>query len=150
MAYKGKYTVKNKGKYRGRIDNVTYRSLWELCVMKYLDANPNIEFWSSEETIIPYISEADGQRHRYNMDFTVKYKDGSMHLWEVKPYKQTQPPEKPKRLTVKSKERYMNEILTFQTNLSKWKAAKALSDKKGWKFKILTEHALKRYFGLKV
>lgn len=149
MAYKGKFAPKNRNKYRGQVDKVTYRSLWELHVMKHLDANPHIRWWSSEESVIPYVNELDNTRHRYFMDFTVCSNDGIIHLWEVKPAKQTQPPPKPKRLTTATKERYINELRTYRTNISKWKAAKTLCDKKGWVFKILTEDVLRKRFGMK-
>lgn len=150
MAYGGKYQVKNKSKYRGNAAKVQYRSLWELHVMKWLDANENIKWWQSEETVIPYFSEADQKKRRYFMDFTVCFNDGTIHLWEVKPHKETQPPKPPKRMTSAAKNRYLGEIHTWQTNLSKWTTTKQLCDKKNWVFKILTEHALKKNFGMKV
>lgn len=150
MAYSGKYVVQNKRKYRGKVNDVTYRSLWELQVMKHLDMNPNVSQWNSEEVIVPYFSDADQKNRRYFMDFYVKYHDGTVHLWEVKPAKQTQPPKPPTRMTTQAKKRFAEEIYAWQTNLCKWKATKQLVDKKGWVFKILTEHTLKSHFGLKL
>lgn len=150
MAYSGKFLPKNKQKYRGKVEDIVYRSLWERHVMEHLDKNENVKWWSSETTIIPYTSAADGGRHRYFMDFTVCYLDESIHLWEVKPKKQTQPPVKPKKLTATTKTRFEGEVHTWATNLSKWKAAKDLCDKKGWTFKILTEDTLRKYFKMKM
>lgn len=149
MSYKGKFVPRNTGKYRGPLDKITYRSLWELHMFKHMDSNPNVRWWSSEQSIIPYTSAVDNKRHRYFMDITCCYNDGSMYLFEIKPEKQTQPPVKPKRLTAQSKERYINEIRTYQTNISKWKAAYELCNKKGWNFKILTEGVLRKRFGMK-
>lgn len=149
MAYKGKYIPKNKSKYRGPIDKITYRSLWERHVMSHMDANPNIRWWSSEQSVIPYTSSVDGKRHRYFMDITCCCTDGTIYLFEIKPKKQTMPPVKPKRLTASTKERYINEIQTYQTNICKWTATKELCSKKGWIFKILTEDVLRRRFGMK-
>lgn len=149
MSYSGKFIPTNKQKYRGQIDKITYRSLWEKHVMKHLDSNEHVKWWNSECSIIPYFSDVDQKKRRYFMDFTVCYNDGSIHLWEVKPAKETQPPKPPQRMTAKAKARYIGEIQTWQTNLCKWKAAKVLCDKKSWTFKILTEHTLRSKFGMK-
>jgi len=46
--------------------------------MNWLDKNPDIISWASEEMIVPYISPVDGKWHRYFPDFLVKVrtKDG--------------------------------------------------------------------------
>lgn len=150
MSYSGKYTVKNKQKYRGDISKVTYRSLWELTVMKHLDLNPQVKWWNSECSIIPYFSKADGKNRRYFMDFTVCYLDDSIHLWEVKPASQTQPPKPPGKMTSKAKQNFQDAIYTWQVNLDKWTAAKKIAEKKGWNFKILTEHTLRNRFGMRI
>ena len=46
--YKGKYKVKNRGKYNGNADDVVYRSGWEKQVMIFLDENTAVEKWNSE------------------------------------------------------------------------------------------------------
>ena len=150
MSYHGKFVPKNKSKYRGKIDNITYRSLWELAVMKHLDNNPHVKWWNSECTVIPYFSEADQKKRRYFMDFTLCYEDGSVHMWEVKPAAQCQPPKPPQRMTAAAKNNYLNALHTWQTNLCKWKAAKSLCDKKGFTFKIITEKTLRSHFGAKI
>ena len=97
MAYKGRYTPQNKGKYAGNPSNVIYRSLWERKRMKWCDLNPDVIKWGSEETVIPYVSPLDNKIHRYFVDFyiQVKTKDGLIksYLVEVKPKKYTKPPE---------------------------------------------------------
>ena len=98
MAYKGKFRPENYKKYKGDYTKITYRSGWELKFMKYLDRQPNVLSWSSEEVIIPYKSPIDNKWHRYYPDFWVKTKQGET-LVEIKPKKQTRPPKlNPKKL----------------------------------------------------
>ena len=147
--YKGKYVPENKEKCKGDIRKITYRSSWERWIMQWLDRNPRVAKWGSETVVIPYESSTDGKRHRYFMDFYVKFDDGKEHLWEVKPAKETRPPEKPKRMTAKTKQRYMHEVWTYTKNTEKWLAAVKLCQKHNMEFKIITEHALKKVFGFK-
>jgi hypothetical protein len=67
--YKGRYSPKNPGKYKGDPTGIIYRSLWERKLMVYLDENKSIIQWSSEEIAIPYISPLDIRYHRYFPDF---------------------------------------------------------------------------------
>jgi len=53
---KGIFNPKNPKKYNGNADNIVYRSSWELRVMKWLDDNPKVIWWASEELPIPYKS----------------------------------------------------------------------------------------------
>ena len=142
MAYSGRFTPSNPQKYVGDYKNIIYRSSWECRVMNWLDKNPDIISWASEELIIPYISPADGQRHRYFPDFLVKVrnKDGALKtmLIEVKPKYQTQPPVQKKRVT----KQYINEVVTWGVNQAKWKAATEFCLDRGWEFKIITEDHL--------
>lgn len=143
VAYKqGFFKPKFPEKYIGDVSNIVYRSGWELRVMHSLDNNTAVVRWSSEETVIPYISPIDGRRHRYFVDFYVEAKasDGTVKtmLLEVKPAAQAQPPKSPKRKT----KRYITEVMTYGVNQAKWEAAKAYCDKKGWEFKVITEKEL--------
>ena len=144
MTYKGKYRPIHPNKYLGDPTNIIYRSSWERQCMKYFDNNPNIIGWGSEEVVIPYKSPLDGRRHRYFVDFVVKARqaDGSIKvsLVEVKPFKQTKPPEIQKRKT----RRYLNEVTTYLVNEAKWKAAENFCKDRGWNFQILTERELNR------
>lgn len=144
MAYSGAFRPKNSNKYKGEISKIHYRSNWEKFFMNYCDTNPKIISWSSEEVVIPYFSEADGKKRRYFMDFWLRYDNGQEFYIEVKPYKETQPPSKPALLTASAKRKFMNEIYTFQVNTDKWKAAKRVADNRGIKFRVLTEHGLKK------
>jgi hypothetical protein len=142
MAYSGRFIPKNPQKYVGDPTNIIYRSSWEVKVMSWLDRNDDIISWQSEETIVPYKSPVDGKWHRYFPDFIVKVKTKDNKLktmmLEVKPKKQTQPPEPRKRVT----KQYIQEVSTWGVNQSKWKAATEYCLDRGWEFKILTEDHL--------
>lgn len=139
MTYKGKFKPTNPEKYSGNAENIIYRSSWELKVMKYLDINPNVIYWASEELFIPYISPVDEKEHRYFPDFIVRTKkrDGNLETYmiEIKPEIQTKSPEKRSKRTRK----FLNEIATYSVNQAKWRAADIYCQKKGWKFMVLTE-----------
>ena len=138
MSYKGWFTPKHRSKYKGDSENVVYRSSWELRVMKWLDDNPNVIWWGSEEIIIKYRSPLDQKIHRYFPDFIVrlKQKNGteSTVVIEIKPQKQTVKPEQ-KRKT----KRYLQEAATYAINQEKWRAADLFCKEHGWQFKVLTE-----------
>jgi len=134
MSYKGKFLPTNRKKYKGEVTNVIYRSLWERKFMVYLDTNPDVVEWGSEEVIIPYTSPIDGKKHRYFPDFYVKTVNGDKFLVEIKPKAQTKPPKKSK-----SRSRYLREVKEWGRNQAKWEAAEAVCKKHGWKFLILTE-----------
>lgn len=139
MAYSGKFKPKNPDKYVGDVNNIIWRSTWECKYASYLDKNPNVLSWSSEQIVIPYKDPLDGRRRRYFVDFWMKVKtsDGSIKefLVEIKPKKQTMEPEKKSRVTKK----YVNEIYTFAVNTAKWKAAREFCKHKNWTFQLLTE-----------
>ena len=142
MAYSGKFSPKNPQKYRGDFTNIVYRSTWECRVMTWLDNNDAIIEWGSEELVIPYRSPVDNRVHRYFPDFyvKVKQKDDTIRVMiiEVKPAKQTKPPEKKKKVT----KQYIQEVVTWGINEAKWKAATEFCLDRGWAFKVLTEYDL--------
>ena len=139
--YQGKYKIKNPGKYNGDPDNIIYRSSWELKMLKWLDDQPQVIWFASEELVIPYYNPIDNKMHRYFPDFIVKMKrnDGTVmtYVLEVKPHSQTLQPER-KRKTQK----FINEQVTYIINQSKWKAADEFCHEHGWQFKVLTEKEL--------
>lgn len=141
--HQGKFIPKNPHKYVGDVTNIVYRSSWERKLFVFLDNNPSILQWNSEECVVPYVSPIDGRIHRYFVDCVVKYKkrDGTVitTLVEVKPKAQTQPPVQPKRQT----KQYLEAVETYVRNVSKWKAAKKYAEEKGMEFMILTEDHLK-------
>ena len=143
MRYKqGIYTTKNPTKYKGNVTNIVYRSSWELRVFKYLDDNPNVLEWSSEEYIIPYKSPVDGKFHRYFPDIWARMQgvDGrtKTYLIEIKPETQSIEPKVQKKITKK----YITEVCTYAINQAKWKAAKEYCLDRNWEFKVLTEKDL--------
>lgn len=144
MAYSGKFMPVNHQKYRGDIRKITYRSSWESWFMKWLDTNPQVVKWNSEEVVIPYFSEADGKKRRYFMDFWFRTKDGKEFFIEVKPKKETQPPPKPVKLTTSAKKKYIDDIYTWTVNQCKWKAAQKVAEKNNIQFRLLTEDGLKK------
>lgn len=142
MSYKGFFRPKHPSKYKGDCTNIVYRSLYELKLMTFLDKNPNVVRWASEEFFIPYKSPLDGKIHRYFPDFWIEKinKDGEKEtvVIEVKPASQTRPP------TIKEKidKRYVTEVATWGINQAKWESANKYCDSKGWKFVIMTEKEL--------
>ena len=125
-------------KYTGDPTTIIMRSSWETKFASWCDKNPSIVKWSSEETVIPYRCPTDEKIHRYFVDFKITTSVGKTYLVEVKPAKQTQPPEYPGRRT----QRYLVESLTFMKNQAKWKAADEYAKDRGWEFKIITEYEL--------
>lgn len=142
MFHKRKYRPVNPEKYAGDPTNVIMRSSWETRFAIWCDKNPAVLKWSSEETVVPYISPVDNRPHRYFIDFKIQVKnnDGEIrtYLVEIKPDKQTKPPKAPSRKTPQ----YLNEVMTWGVNEAKWKAAEKYAKDRGWQFIVLTEHHL--------
>ena len=138
MAYKGKFRPQNHKKYRGDHTKIIYRSGWELKFMNYLNRQPEVISWSSEEIIIPYRSPIDNRIHKYYPDFWVKTLKGES-LVEIKPKKQTRPPKE----NPKHRRRYLKEIKAWGINSAKFKAAESFCEAKGWEWRIITEDTFK-------
>ena len=136
----GFYKVRNPDKYVGNLNEVVFRSSWELSMNQFLDNNPNILRWSSEELIIPYLKPTDKKVHRYFPDYWIEYKnrDGKIvqEVLEVKPDNQ---------VNVGRKKRITNyERITYAINIAKWEAATKYCNDRGIKFRILTEKQMFR------
>jgi len=144
--YKGYFKPKYPQKYKGNVQQIIYRSLYELKLMSYLDKNPNVIQWASEEFFVPYTSPIYGRIHRYFPDFWVKKRNQQgveeVLVIEVKPRIQTLPPTPKKQVT----KAYITEVQTWGINQAKWKSADKYCNAKGWKFMIMTEKEL----GIKV
>jgi len=140
--YKGRYRITNPSKYRGDINNVIYRSLWELKFMKWCDLNNSVIEWGSEVIVIPYVSPIDKKIHRHFVDFYIKIKNKhgivQKYLIEIKPERFTKPPEQPKKKT----KRFLDEVLQYAVNDAKWKAAFEFCEDRKIQFMILTEKDL--------
>ena len=132
QTYKGKFRPKNPQKYKGDPNNIVYRSSWEAKVMNYFDQNPDIISWASEELVIPYLSPIDNRWHRYFPDFTLRTKSGTFVV-EVKPEKQSRPPQVKSRKT----KQYIHEVMTWGVNQAKWKAAIDYCKDRQWKFIVM-------------
>lgn len=140
MAYSGKYKVKNPNKYKGDHTNVVYRSLWEKWCFKWCDESSEVKSWSSEEVVIPYFYEVDKKYHRYFMDLKITFTNGQTILVEIKPKKETAPPQ----FNGKKTKRYISEGLTYVKNMNKWAAAQKFAADNGWGFQIWTEDYLEK------
>lgn len=138
--HKGKYKLKEPGKYVGDPKNVVYRSHWERQAFRWCEANSNVRKWGSEVLVVPYICATDNKKHRYFIDLYVEFKDGKILCVEIKPEAQTK---QPKSKQGKSKPRFLKECLTYAKNQSKWKAADRYCKKRGWEFTVWTERTLK-------
>jgi len=146
MTYHGKFQPRNIKKYQGDATKVIYRSLWERNVMRWLDANKSVEWWNSEELVVPYRCKTDNRVHRYFLDFAVKFKEGPIYVIEVKPSAQTK---RPVRKKGKAQSKFIKEATTYTKNMSKWYAARAYCEERGYVFEIWTQDTLES-LGIKV
>lgn len=137
--HQGFFKPKNPQKYKGDPTNIVYRSSWEARVMGMFDTHPEIVEWSSEEIIVPYFDESTQKYRRYFPDFIFKKKNGITVMVEIKPFSQTQQPSKRKNQKTAT---FLKEVLTYQTNKSKWKYAEEYCKKRGWEFLVVTEKEL--------
>lgn len=140
--HKRKYNPIHPEKYQGDPTDIIMRSSWETKFALWCDHNPAVLKWSSETTIVPYVCPTDNRPHRYFVDFKIQVKDKNggtkTYLVEIKPDKQTRPPEPPKRKT----KQFINEVMTWGKNDAKWKAAREYCKDRGYEFVILTEYHL--------
>jgi hypothetical protein len=146
---KYKYTQYKQGVYRP-VHNEKYigkhlpqyRSSWELKFFQWCDKTPTVLEWSSESTIVPYISPVDRRGHRYFVDGSIALQEGDevkRYLVEIKPSQQTKPPVESKR---KKKSTMIYEKITYAVNQAKWEAARKFANKRDMSFIILTENEL--------
>ena len=139
---KGIFKPSYPKKYIGDANMIVYRSSWERRFMRYCDTTAAVKRWASEEIAIKYYNPVKKKVARYFPDFYMEYmdKEGKLKkvLIEVKPLKETKPPEKPKRRT---KQHLIREAL-YEQNTAKWEAAREFCLDQGWEFRILTEKEL--------
>lgn len=126
----------------GDPNNIICRSSWERAFCNWCDTRENVLKWASEEFSIPYVSPKDGKVHRYYPDFLVEFRDSNgkvkKQIIEVKPKRQTKPPERKSRVT----KSYLYEAATYEINMAKWKAAGEFAKDNGIEFRIITEDEL--------
>jgi hypothetical protein len=130
---KGQYNLKNPDKYIGT-GQPTYRSSWELAVMRMCDNNPSIQQWASESIKIPYRDPLTGKQTVYVPDFLVVFIDKNMNkhaeLWEIKPANQ--------QIKEKVGKNPYNQA-QYVKNMAKWQVATQWAKSKGLKFRVLNE-----------
>lgn len=126
----------------GDVNNIIYRSSWELRFLQWCDRNDNILEYGSEEFFIPYYDPTTKKVRRYFPDAYVKIKEASgnikKYVIEIKPERQTRPPIAGKKKT----KTLINEAMTYEKNVAKWKAAKEWCEDRRIEFKIITEREL--------
>jgi hypothetical protein len=137
------FRPKNPQKYIGNPNNIVYRSSYERKAMLWADTNPSILKWASEEIVIKYFDPTTNKTRRYYPDMLieVKNKEGIIkkYLLEIKPYRQTKPPNpSPKKKT----KTWLNECTTYEKNVAKWNAAKVFCEHNGLEFMLITEQEL--------
>jgi hypothetical protein len=139
----GIFKPKYPAKYIGDLNNIIYRSSWELRVFQWCDRNVNVLEWGAEQICIPYMKPLypSGFRPaRYFPDVYVLYKNSEgkiiRELVEIKPLKQTRS-SRAKKAQVKLQENYV-----YLVNEAKWHAARQWCAKNGIEFRLLTETAL--------
>lgn len=136
-AASGRFIPKNPKKYVGRsINNIMFRSSWELYFFKWLDSNDAVLRWGSEELAIPYISPVDNRVHRYFPDMIVMYRDNTgaikKEIIEIKPYKES----------VETPRMSPRDAQALMVNKAKWKAAADWAERNGAMFRVMTEKTL--------
>jgi hypothetical protein len=153
LAYRGRFKPKHPEKYKGDPTKIIWRSTWELSLMRKFDSHPDIVEWRSEEIAIPYINPAKksgGRTSRYFPDFVIKKRVGDnkyqIIMIEVKPKKQTMPPDPSKKYNTPSgrvSRQFLKEAVTYEVNKAKWEAAERYCRERGWTFQIMHEDHIK-------
>lgn len=152
----GIYKIQNPDKYMLQKKEAHYKSNLEERTCYFLDMNSNVVRWQYEGYAINYQKPmfVGGKLHptkpfetrRYIIDFyaEIKDKDGTIkkYILEVKSASATRPPIRPKRMTSKAQQRFIQECATFAINRSKWDAAKKFCDEHGIIFKMLLDDAI--------
>jgi hypothetical protein len=83
--HQGLYPAENPEKYDGDLQDINYRSSWELKAFKWCDLNPKIVRWASEEVEIPYFMKGVRGSRNYKPDLEIDFRDGNKLLVEIKP-----------------------------------------------------------------
>ena len=127
---------------------IEHRSSWEREFMKWLDTSDAVIQWSSEEVAIWYFDPVAKKNRRYFPDFIVKYTNSKgivvEEVVEIKPQSQVNGPNpNPKRRT----KSWAGQVMTYMTNMAKWKAASTWAEDRGMNFRLLTEKDVKGWSG---
>lgn len=134
--YQGRYTPTNPSKFEGDLNNIIFRSSWELRCLQFFDNNPAITKVLSEEIKIPYWNPVKKRPANYYPDFYIELTDKNgvlrRELIEVKPISQV--------MEQKSETLYAK--LSRAVNYAKWEAAGKWCIERGVNFRILTENEI--------
>ena len=110
----------------------------------FLDVNPSVLKWSSEEIAIPYMFL--DEKHRYFPDFymEVKQSDNQVKkfLVEIKAQKDFIQKKPRKYMTEKQTKQYREQALVIAKNQAKWDAAKNFCSLNNMEFIVLSEKEL--------
>ena len=147
--HQGYYKLVNPVKYMGDPSRIAYRSSWEFKFCVFLDTNEKVFKWNSEGITITY-QDTLGNFHRYFPDYYYECQNNSNPekidkvVVELKPYKETQPPQKPMKESIKSLQNFEYSLKTFMKNKLKWGAASEWCAKRGLQFIVITEKHLEK------
>src|SRR6478735_7765940 len=155
--YQGYYKLVNENKYISDPTKIIYRSSLELKFCSFIDKNPKVVRWASEQVSIPYIGE-DNKQHTYHIDFYVEILNPNNPvgidrlLIEVKPSQEAErvikntPPPKPVKITPKSLKNWEYSLMEFFKNKRKWITAEKYAKNKGMFFIIVTEKTINQFY----
>lgn len=139
--HQGRFTPINPKKYVGDINNIYFRSSWELKFLKWCDNNPSITHYCSEEVVIPYYDPVQMKMRRYFVDFAmiVKNRSGEVakYLVEIKPNKERFMP-----TGTRKTKNLVEAVATYTTNQAKWTAAEAWAIQHNMRFQVIDEYDL--------
>lgn len=128
----GPFTPKNPTKYVGK-GTPHFRSSWELAVFRFCDLNPAVISWASEFVSVPYRNPLTKKISHYVPDLFMMYvdKNGKKHVEviEIKPLAET----------VIEMAKGARGRATVAVNHAKWQACEIYCQKKGFKFRVITE-----------
>ncbi len=138
--HKGKFRPSKPKKYVGNVNEIVYRSGWELQFMMLLDANDTVQKWASEELIIRYFDPVSNRVRRYFPDFIVEQtkpdKTIEKKIIEIKPMNEVV---KPVRRKGQRMATFMEQTMTYTRNQAKWRYAKKWAEANGFKFYVVTK-----------
>lgn len=140
--YQSYYFPIHPEKYSGEYP-ILCRSLMERKVCIYLDTNPEITSWASEPFSIKYLNAWDNKEHNYYPDFAFQINEKKV-VAEVKPRRQLNKPQEPKRKTEKSIKNYKTSLKMYVTNVCKVEAVKKFADMNNLNFVLITENEIKK------
>lgn len=113
--------------FGGTVAVLKFRSKLEETIIRFIDKNKTIVSWGYEAVIIKY--EFQGKTHDYWVDLIIKFQDGKVELWEIKPFE----------IASETVEHPSDDMkLEFLKNRAKWKSAREWCATQGYTFRILS------------